>query len=799
MGLFDNTSPANERGIIRMSVPIAAALVAALGSSPPAIAQGAAAPSKLELEEVTVTARKREESLLEVPIAITAVSEEAIAAYNIRDLNDLQRVTPGLQMSETLGFRRARDTFTLVIRGLNIGNSSTLSSAATIFMDGAPLVGGRPSSFHDVERIEVLKGPQTAYFGRSTFSGAINLVTRDPSNEWGGQVTGELGRFGTSDALFSVEGPILDDKLTFRATARNLVNGAQYTERTFNGPVGERTTQSGSLTLLYKPTDKLRVKVFGEYAEFHDTQSSVFDFPMNEFANCRVGTSATNNWICGEAPALGIAISRLGFPAAADERFRQTVVPLSVYGKLLLDSGDNLASKNSTAHVIADYTFDNGLTLSAIGAYHSAKVQSLEESTQDSKFGFFPCPLPLPAGCGRPFGQYIFLIDQDRADRSVEMRLTSGQEQRLRWLVGVNYSKARRQTWSGGEIPSTPVPTTFGLNALDTTETKGVFVGLNLDIVGGLSAGLEARYQQDTVFLNPNRRLVGQRTVEETFNSATPRVSLQYKFDNGQMLYASYAEGVRPGGFNGTLLARPQSIIDLLAGFNVKLNIEEEELKVFEVGVKGRFMDDRLQTTVAVYKGKLINQQVNQSIFVNTPTFTNTIGFTNNAGQTDIQGVEIEASYLVTDRLRLDGGFGIYDTEIIKDSCSQCVRIASSLTSSVGNRLDGTPVASGNLTGSYTVPLANERAWYSRAEYFYVGKQYGDRLNLSYAPATNIVNLRSGLNNGPFDFEAYVTNVFDQDNYQNVLLNTDLPSFGIALKVGLPDKRQWGVRGTYRF
>jgi iron complex outermembrane receptor protein len=782
-----------------MSVPIAAALVAAFGSSPPALAQGAATQSKLELEEVTVTARKREESLLEVPISISAVSEEAIAAYNIRDLNDLQRVTPGFQLSEAQGFRRARDTFTLVIRGLNIGNSTTLSSAATIFMDGAPLVGGRPSSFHDVERIEVLKGPQTAYFGRSTFSGAINLVTRDPSNEWGGQVTGELGRFGTSDALFSVEGPILDDKLTFRATARNLVNGAQYTERTFNGPVGERSTQSGSLTLLYKPTDKLRVKVFGEYSEFHDTQTSVFDFPMNEFANCRVGTSTTNNWICGEAPATAVAISRLGNPAVLDPRFLNALVPQSIYRKLELDSGDNLASKNTTAHAIADYSFDNGLTLSAIAAYHSNKVQSLEESTQDNKFGFFPCPLPLPAGCGRPFGQYLFLIDQERRDRSFEMRLTSGQEQRLRWLVGVNYSNAVRQVWNGGEIPTTPVPQTFGLNALENTETTGVFAGLNLDIVGGLSAGLELRYQQDQVFFNPNRRVVGQRTVEETFNSATPRVSLQYKFDNGQMLYASYAEGVRPGGFNGALLARPQEIIDLLAGFNVKLNIEEEELKVFEVGLKGRLLDDRLQTTVALYKGKLINQQVNQSIFVNTPTFTNTIGFTNNAGQTDIQGVEIEASYLVTDRLRLDGGFGFYDTEIIKDSCSQCVRIASSLTSSVGKRLDGTPVASGNLTGSYTVPLASERDWYSRVEYFYTGKQFGDRLNLSYAPATNVVNLRSGLNNGPFDFEAYVTNVFDQDNYQNVLLNTDLPSFGIALKVGLPDRRQWGLRGTYRF
>lgn len=799
MGHFGNAETAKQLGDRNGGLPIAATIAVvfcfSFSAAPAAIAQGSA--DNATLEEIIVTARKREESLLEVPISITAVSADTLADFNIKDLNDLQRITPGFTLSEAIGFRRARDGYALVVRGLNIGNSAGLESAATIFVDGAPLIGGRPSSFHDVERVEVLKGPQTAYFGRSTFSGAINLVTRDPGNEWGGQVTGEVTQFGGSDALISVEGPIIADKLAFRFSGRNIVRGAQYTERTQNGPVGERGTESGSLTLLYTPNDKLRVKVFGEYAEFHDKQSSVFDYPMNEFANCRAGSSATLNWICGEAPDLSIALSRIGFPAVVDTQFRETIVPLSVYPRLLLDSGDHLFSGNTTARANFDYRFDNDWTLSGNLAYSQQKVQSLEESTQDNKFGFFPCP--LPEGCGRPFGQFIFLIDQDKLDRSGELRLSSGAEQRLRWLVGVNYSNARRNTVSNGEIP-TVSPRTFGLNGLTTTETQGVFAGLNIDIVGNLSAGFEFRYQEDKVFLNPNRRVVGQLTVEDTFKSTTPRISLQYKLEGGQMIYASYAEGVRPGTFNGALLSRPQFVIDILESqFDVKLPVEEETLKQFEVGVKGRFLDDRLQTTVAVYKGKLVNQQVGQSIFVNTPQLTTTIGFTNNAGQTDIQGIEIEGSFLVTDRLRLDGGFGYYDTEIIKDSCAQCVRIGGTLTSSQGNRLDGTPVSSGNLAATYTVPLSDQRSWFGRAEYFYTGKAYGDRLNLSYSPAANVVNLRSGFTKGPFDVEAYLLNAFDDDTYQNILLNTDLPSFGIALKVGLPDPRQWGLRGTYRF
>lgn len=787
--------PERTVGAVSAGIAVAALLCTALTMTSPVFAQDSA--DSLRLEEITVTARKREESLLDVPLSITALTADTLSAFNIRDLNDLQRITPGFTLSEAIGFRRARDGYTLVMRGLNVGNSAGLQSAATIFVDGAPLIGGRPSSFHDVERVEVLKGPQTAYFGRATFSGAINLITRDPGNEWGGQVTGELTQFGGSDALLSVEGPIIQDKLAFRIAGRNMIRGAQYTERTQNGPVGGRDTESGSLTLLYTPNDRLRVKVFGEYAEFHDTQSAVFDFPMNEFANCRAGSSTTLNWICGEPPPLSIALSRVGFPAVVDSRFQQTIVPLSVYGKLLLDTGDHLFSGNTTARANVDYQLANNWTLSGNVAYSKQKVQSLEESTQDNRFGFFPCP--LPAGCGRPFGQYIFLIDQDRLDRSAELRLSSGQEQRFRWLVGVNYSFARANVVSNGEIP-TVAPTTFGLNSLTTTETEGIFAGLNFDILENLTAGLELRYQEDTVFLNPNRRLASQRTVEDTFKSTTPRVSLQYDFGAGKMVYASYAEGVRPGTFNGALLARPQFVIDLLQSqFNVQVPVEEETLKQFEIGLKGRFLEDRLQGTVAIYKGELVNQQVSQSIFVNTPQLTTTIGFINNAGQTDIQGIEIEGSFLVTDRLRVDGGFGYYDTEIIKDSCAQCVRIAGTLTSSHGNRLDGTPVSSGNLAATYTLPLSGERNWFNRAEYFYTGKAYGDRLNLSYTRAANVFNLRTGLVNGPFDVEAYVLNVFDNDTMQNVLLNTDLPSFGIALKAGLPDRRQWGLRGTFRF
>jgi iron complex outermembrane receptor protein len=352
---------------------------------------------------------------------------------------------------------------------------------------------------------------------------------------------------------------------------------------------------------------------------------------------------------------------------------------------------------------------------------------------------------------------------------------------------------------SVGEIPQNG-PYVSRPEDLQRARTIGLFGGVDYDFTDALTGSLELRHQWDEVFLDPNVRAAQRRSIEDTFKSTTPRVSLTYQFTPNQMVYASYAQGVRPGGFNGALLARPQSIIDILEQqYGVQLEIEEEKLQMYELGLKGRFLENRLQTTLALYKGKLTNQQISQSIFVNTPQLVTTITFTNNAGRTDLQGIELEGSLEATDRLRFDGSYGYYDTEIVADNCAQCVRIGGTLTSSHGNRVDATPIASGSLSATYTVPVRGDVSWYGRAEYVYTGKSYGDRLNLSYLDAAHRGNLRSGLETDAFRIEAFLLNAFDDDTPVNAQLNTDLPSFGTALKIGLPDRRQWGLRGSYRF
>lgn len=150
---------------------------------------------------------------------------------------------------------------------------------ALLFIDGAPVSGGEVGSFIDVQRVEVLRGPQSAYFGRSTFSGAVNLVSADPSDNFGGKVSGEYGRFGTNDIQGMLEGPIIPDVLNFRVAGRRTEKAGNYINNASGKrEVGDELTKAMVGTLLFKPADFIRLKVRGITSLSTMDQTPHFDF-----------------------------------------------------------------------------------------------------------------------------------------------------------------------------------------------------------------------------------------------------------------------------------------------------------------------------------------------------------------------------------------------------------------------------------------------------------------------------------------------------------------------------------------
>ena len=207
-------------------------------------------------------------------------------------LTDLQLFTPSFHFSDQAGeagARNDRSSNTLVFRGLYLNGNVGINAGGLLFIDGAPVVGAFSPSIVDTERVEILKGPQSAYFGRSTFVGAVNFVMKEPADEFGGRVSVEFAKFGSNEQHVMLEGPIVRDKLSARVSARHWKQGGYIDNYGVPGErLGGRTTNSIATTVLFTPTSALKAKLFVNYFEdedFHGAQFALKQESYNGRAN----------------------------------------------------------------------------------------------------------------------------------------------------------------------------------------------------------------------------------------------------------------------------------------------------------------------------------------------------------------------------------------------------------------------------------------------------------------------------------------------------------------------------------
>ena len=450
------------------------------------------------LEEIVVTARKKEENLLEVPVAITAFTADDIDARDFTQLEDIQKFTPGFSFTNMQGgsARNDRGTNSLRFRGLNLGFDSGVYAAGVTFIDGAPVLGGYNPSMTDVERVEVLKGPQSAYFGRSTFAGAINFVTKDPSDEFSGRVGASWEEFDSHDVSLSIEGPI-GETLAGRISFRDWEQGG-YIDNGTTGQkdyLGERTTQSIAGTLVWTPTDKLTVKAFVNLFEDEDDPGAQFalkDESYNGRGNPNGGCDAlsdplptifdtelqadrpattldrfTGGMVCGTLPSMSeLDPTIFSVDPTLDPATRQAIFDapsfLTVFDPNWHDK-PGLRREASQATLRIDYEFDNGYTFSSLSAYHDNKQMNIidlnyrdfrDRSTIGAPNSTFPVPVdPFTfclirmgfdaSRCNTSWKNTLNVHGEDE-DWSQEFRVTSPQDRRFRWSAGVNIFDAHQ-------------------------------------------------------------------------------------------------------------------------------------------------------------------------------------------------------------------------------------------------------------------------------------------------------------------------------------------------------------------
>lgn len=826
------------------------ALSTAILISTAGVAIDAHAQQAAQLEEIVVTARKREESLQDVPVAVTAFSAASIESIGLNNLQDLAKFSPGLSIQNQGGGFGGRYISGIRFRGMNPTAITPSFQVGALFIDGIYFLGGAQSvGFDDIERVEIIRGPQSAYFGRSTFGGAINYITKEPGETLGGSFGAEYDSRDGYNAAASVDGP-LTDTVGARFSVSQRRKGEQY-ETTDGGSLGVEKTTNLAATLVFRPSDAVNVKLRASYSRDNDGAPTATAFSYANQGNCAVGTPTpfknttgqdlngriNTPFHCGAIPFGQRITSNTVFPTALFPAALFTGGPagqpalnttLNVYDVLVNNSFNSplLANAPSLDRIglvrntyrysaIFDYELDDAFTLSGNVGRNIQNTNSIRDSDYSNATTVYVA------------APYEF------RDLSGEARLRYDDGGALRALVGVNaykqkvnagFANAIEATYGfGGTVAapgSRPHPLANG-SAFDKIRTLGVFGSIDYDIIPELTATLEGRYQDDRVTRFGGTFANGVVELPDPLQSKKflPRAILSYRPFEDTTIYASFARGTLPGDINSnlaTLTASDRAEAQVLLG-TIEASVPSERLDSYELGLKQTLLDGALRYALTGYYMDWSNQKSTATVFLTT---ARSQGF-RVVGNSKIKGLEFESNFAATENFEI-GATANYTHARYSDFKLPGNGPIFGVNTIVGynakgNTLPRFPAWSGSLSGTWSADLTADWEWYVRGDVSYTGKTYIDELNLAWVKGYSTTNLRVGVvNDQAFTVEVFATNLFDKEAWATGAGGFDLTTIPVQTPlfpgvtpaaVAIPrgatltpiDRQTFGAKVTYKF
>ncbi len=807
-------------------------------TSVPALAQEAAPGAVAsDSDVIIVTARKTEETLQEAPTTVSVVTAAAIDKLGLDNLTDVAKTVPGLVFDDTLG----RDANRPVIRGqANILGQSGVA----FFIDGIYYSGSLADYDVDtVERFEVVKGPQSALYGRNTYSGAINLISKMPSTEWTGRVQVDLAEDDRYEATANLRGPLADG-LGIVVGGRVLDNAGAF-RNAFDGTrIGKQQSYSGYGMLQFNNGGPFRASLRANYNVIDDGQPAIFAQSANA-NNCFPDNGTLyrgqRRYFCGVIQPQQVN---------TDYR-RQFVDPENV----------GLESKTLNAGFRMDFDFTDNLTLTSLTGYNrrTADVKTDGDYSPNSFnlviFAFGPTgPAPAPVTPPRTLRytafatsvqDFTFSNRQVTDDWSQELRLAYEGE-RLQLMLGGYYfdqsdvtrdtrvvppgSLARAQANANAATASlcaqlplcgvfTPVtvtaanlPESRNVNSFDI-ENKAIFGSATFDITDTLSFSAEGRYaeekiRQSTLTFNNGQAIPAPRIVQATFKEFTPRFTLSWQATPENLFYAVYAEGQKPGGFNSN-----QAI---LAGFPT---FQPEDNKTYEIGTKNTFFDGKLTANLALYHTEVRGYQITQNVSVPP----NQVSLTRNGGDARINGAELEllirpvrnftvtANYSYVDAKftrGTDENLGLIN-DVADDGLVNCslgdefpavTGCQSRFGAIRGKRIPRAPEHTVFVDMDYRNPISDDWNFFVGSNVNMVSTSFDQVLNFAETGGSVVVDARLGVQSDRYRVMLYARNLFDEDSVAQILryadANADLRRNFVA---GLRPPRRIGILLTASF
>jgi iron complex outermembrane receptor protein len=707
-----------------------------------------------QLEEVVVTAQKRSQNLQEVPLTISAFSAQRIEDLGVTNIQSLATVTPGLVVSSTQGSPSP------YIRGVGTRLSPIgLGPSVSVYVDDRYAGGGGGAllDLPDVERVEVLKGPQGTLYGRNSIGGALRIITKDPGAEWAGSVEVSLGDYDQRDIEGIIGGPVTDNFRVQLAGGWYQRDGyADNLSAEGNDEYDDRDYRTLRGKAIWDIGDDASLKWTASWAERDDTAG----FRQNSL----------------DAPPSNVGL---------------------ILGGLTGDDGGTVAHNvpgNSESEL---YTHDLALDIS----FASFDFLSVTTYADRESSG----PFENDGGSADWLGGYI---GSDSQNFSQEFRATSNGDSALQWVLAAEYydTEAEAET----RATSLRFPGAIAELGTQTVETESYAllgkVTYHLSDLWVVSVG--ARYtdekkEQKTV-ANPGYiNLSGgplPHSSDESWSETTPTFNVQRFVDFG-MFYFTYSQGFKSGGFNSPA--------------NTKWNGEErpilepEILDNFELGFKGEFFDGVLRLNGAAYYYDYKDLQVTRAAGDgDTPVLV-----TQNAADAAIIGFEMDFSWLATEALVLNGGFNSLDTEYKDFDASAkvpCIELGCGVAGpgtgygdifydAEGESLLRAPELTAFLSARYDLglqsaqmPMVLSYSYTSDFEYDFIASPSTRELK---ADSVGLLQARISYipDGASWQVALWGNNLTDEEYYSEKIANEN------SLRVNYQPPRTWGIDFKYDF
>jgi iron complex outermembrane receptor protein len=749
---------------------------------------------KPALEEVTVTARKREEKLQDTPIAISAFSGANLEQRGVTQIIELANFSPNMSFQNNPSFGGASNAASIYLRG--VGQKEflpTTEPGVGLYVDGVYIARsvGAILDLVDIAQVEVLRGPQGTLFGRNTIGGAINITTLKPAKELGGKAEVSIGTDNAQRFKGLVDLPLSDQLLSSFSLAQMQQDG--YVERQDGVDLGDDDTLSSRANFLWSPNDDLELQLATEYARDRENGPAMsllgINFgnpidpdtpPMATIHNVGANLAAGGP----EAPcATPVNTTNLSVPGCYDLRY-------------MLGNTDNAGTAPATSesdlyssNLNISWSINDSLTLKSISAWRDL----------DSKFSRDGDHSP------HRISQFHDTLEQEQITQELQL-LGSNFNDRLQWIVGLYYFDESGDNvntldftvsnfQSGGEFENTS-QAVFSQATYDLTDKLSVTAGLRYTdeeksflpdqyIIENYFAG-SSHPLLDAPFMQAGERILPYVEKTQTIHETTPMLNFAYQWNAELMTYASYSEGFKSGGFSqrvfppqvaGVTAPADSSDLELIPDY------DPEFADVYEIGFKFIGLDNRLRLNGAAFHTEYDDLQVQ--------VFTSVAPVTKNAASAKISGWELEMYLVPAEQWFVEASYGWLNPRYDEIDFSETFLTTSNEFERVAER-----TANASVGREFS---CSHGQFVSRLDWSYRSKEYMDAFNTDLIAQDSYDLLNASVSwsspSETWGVMLALKNINDEDYLITGVIGDAFQTYEGIYSRG----REWYLSGQYNF